>query len=260
MHKKLDRLLFNDSWVSGFQSHSLELLSKATSDHCPILYKVDFQLSSTPRSFKFQHMWLRRPDFLELVRSNWILPMTSFGMFRFSQKLKRLKAALRLWNRDHFGNVHTNIKRAEEDLRARELSFEQSGSDADLLSLNRAQAVFIRSQTEEKAFWRQKARLRWLDEGDRNTRFFHSSVVLKRTRLSISRIKLSDSTWTDNPQAIRNEATIFFHNLLAPQLPVLDASHAEYLLDFIPTILSDDDNQSLLRPINLEEVREAIFC
>lgn len=60
VHKKLDQLLFNSSWISAFSSSSLELLSKATSDHCPLLLKVPFHSQSVPKPFKFQSMWVGR--------------------------------------------------------------------------------------------------------------------------------------------------------------------------------------------------------
>lgn len=117
VHKKLDRLLFNSSWISAFSSSSLELLSKATSDHCPLLLKVPFHSQSVPKPFKFQSMWIGRHDFQDVVRRSWAAPLSAFGMLRFSLKLKRFQGVLRDWNRLHFGDVHANVKNAEADLR-----------------------------------------------------------------------------------------------------------------------------------------------
>lgn len=47
-------------------------------------------------------------------------------------------------------------------------------------SLRRAQAKFRQSLIVEESFWKQKARVRWLDLGDKNTKFFHSVVKQKR--------------------------------------------------------------------------------
>lgn len=81
-------------------------------------------------------------------------PLTGYGMLWFSLKLKRLKHTLRNWNKVHFGNVHQNFKLAELDLRTKELSYEQSGLERDLLSLQHAQSLYIRSLAEEEAFWK----------------------------------------------------------------------------------------------------------
>lgn len=63
-----------------------------------------------PRSFKFQSMWIGRKDFLDVVKSSWEAPVDEFGMLWFYLKLRRLKQALREWNRDKFGNILLKAK------------------------------------------------------------------------------------------------------------------------------------------------------
>lgn len=57
-----------------------------------------------------------------------------------------------------------------------ESQFDQTGLDSDLLVLKEAQALLLRSIAEEEAFWRLKARLKWAQDGDHNTKLFHTSV------------------------------------------------------------------------------------
>lgn len=118
VHKNLDRLLFNSSWLSSFLNGSLELLSKATSDHCPSLLKVLLHSHVVPKPFKFETLWTGRKSFQEVVQTSWLAPISSYGMRKFSLNLKRLKGALRAWNRPHFDYVHANVKNAEAALQA----------------------------------------------------------------------------------------------------------------------------------------------
>lgn len=46
----------------------------------------------------------------------------------------------------------------------------------------------------EEIFWRQKSREVWLSDGDRNTKFFHSSTKLKRSRNRIYCIENSSGS------------------------------------------------------------------
>lgn len=42
---------------------------------------------------------------------------------------------------------------------------------------------------QEESLWRQKSRISWLKEGEQNTRFFHQSVLIRRRRNRILRLK-----------------------------------------------------------------------
>lgn len=94
--KKLDRILFNSAWLSDFTCVSV-VVTRATSDHVPLLYRVHFQQPSMPKSSKFQDMWLGRA----VVRSCLEEQSEGYGMLRFSLKLWRLKHVLREWNKDN---------------------------------------------------------------------------------------------------------------------------------------------------------------
>ncbi|XP_039060743.1 uncharacterized protein LOC120204796 [Hibiscus syriacus] len=48
---------------------------------------------------------------------------------------------------------------------------------------------------QEESLWRQKACSRWILQGDRNTKFFHTSVVRRRCANRISALKRNDGSW-----------------------------------------------------------------
>lgn len=152
--KKLDRILFNDSWLHQFPNSSVELLSRGTSAY-------------------------------------------GYGMYKFSCKLRRLRTALRVWNKNDFGNVFRNARLAEDRVKKLENVFDASQVEADLANLNRAQADLLRSLAEEEDFWRQKARIKWLQEGDSNTKFFHSTVLMKKARLAVTKLKDENGVWVE---------------------------------------------------------------
>lgn len=75
-------------------------------------------------SFKFQHMWVSHPSFLSCVDQAWGGNMLEgSALLNLMLKLKRVKAALREWNKNVFGctevhidNLQNRINRLERDL------------------------------------------------------------------------------------------------------------------------------------------------
>ena len=47
-------------------------------------------------------------------------------------------------------------------------------------------------ERQEEIFWKQKSRVKCLNEGEKNTKFFHNSVVPKRLSSKIHKLKKSD--------------------------------------------------------------------
>lgn len=88
-------------------------------------------------SFKFMKMWSRHPDSEKLVKEVWETPVYGNPMFILSQKLKNLKARLKDWNKNIFGDVHSkvNLALAEVDRIQNQINF--SGGSDDLFSRKR---------------------------------------------------------------------------------------------------------------------------
>jgi len=42
---------------------------------------------------------------------------------------------------------------------------------------------------QEEIFWRQKSRIQWIREGERNTKFFHKTTIAHRAHNKITKIK-----------------------------------------------------------------------
>lgn len=114
---------------------------------------------------------------------------------------------------------------------------------------------------EEEDFWKQKARVKWAVEGDRCTKFFHASVLAKRQRLTITKIKNAEGQWLTSDNEVREQAVHFYQALFQAEHrdPVLEEDAIQYFLSFIPTQITEAVNLSLLRPVTIEEIKGAVF-
>ncbi|KAI3472963.1 hypothetical protein Pfo_029210 [Paulownia fortunei] len=218
--KRLDRMLYSESWLDLCHSTRVSHLTRTWSDHAPLLTSVCFHATRVPSSFRFLKMWTRHRLFLDDIKSSWQPPTGSTGMINLQQKLYRLKHFLKRWNKEVFGNIFDNIRKAEQEVAGKEQNFDENPSDSNLIALKRSTAILTQALTIEEEFWKQKAACRWIVEGERNTKFFQSLVKKKCYKSRIHSI-LQEGTIISDPEEIKSSATSFFHSLLSNDIPNL---------------------------------------
>lgn len=107
-------------------------------------------------------------------------------------------------------------------------------------------------------FWKQKSRVDWLQEGDRNTTFFHNFVKAQRYGNSITSLISSEGAQLSSCVDISREVVSYFSNLFTKdEFIVVEEERA--ILNCIPPLVSDEMNDALVRPILLSELEEVVF-
>lgn len=71
---------------------------------------------------------------------------------------------------------------------------------------------YIKLSSFEESFFKEKSRIKWLKEGDKNTKFFHRSVKTHRARNKILRLQMEDGAWTKDYEEVKNLAVNYFEN------------------------------------------------
>lgn len=209
-----------------------------------------------PARFKFLHAWVKHQGFMDVVRQSWGPPVDNCsGMASFHLKLFQLKMNLKVWNKEVFGNIFHKVKEAEDEVTRLEHQFDISASMEDRIKLSESRAKFQRAIIAEESFLKQQSSIRWIHEGDANTRFFHGMIRKKRQSCHIHRIKNTSGSWITEPLEIANSAVQFFQNLLLEQHSNWQASD----FDFIPSMITTEDEANLSREPTIEEVKRAVF-
>ncbi|KAG6472451.1 hypothetical protein ZIOFF_069915 [Zingiber officinale] len=86
------------------------------------------------------------------VRLNWMLPCTGFGLHKLQFKLKRLKANLKWWNSEVFGNIHDNVRKAEENFAVSEKIFDVNPFEVNKLNKAKCQALLFQALNMKEMF------------------------------------------------------------------------------------------------------------
>ncbi|XP_060202918.1 uncharacterized protein LOC132631354 [Lycium barbarum] len=163
--------------------------------------------------------------------------------------------ALSKWSRDTYGDIFKQIATLEEVVQVHEQEFEQNPTGLNRERLQRVQADLIRFYAIEEKFWRQKAGMLWFQDGDRNTKFFHAHVNGKRIKLQLQRIQDHTGTWLDTEEEIAQEAIRFFSDQFKEENNPTDFS----MLDKIPKMVTEEQNQQLYEMPDEAEVKRAVF-
>ncbi|KAL0288495.1 UNVERIFIED_CONTAM: Retrovirus-related Pol polyprotein from type-2 retrotransposable element R2DM [Sesamum angustifolium] len=248
--RRLDRVLYSQEWAKLFNSTRVSHLPRRLSDHHPLLIYATRTEDKVPSSFRFQHMWIMHPNFQEMIKQSWGAPIHGYGMYRLQQNLYRLNDHLKQWNRDIFGNVFSLVDQAKAAANEAEKQFDRLPSEANLINLNRQNVALVYALNLESEFWRQKRNCKWLEAGERNTKFFHSSVKKKRLKSRISRVMDNQQEITDSAQ-IKESAVHFFGSILC------DTSATSLPHDFpfqFPQVQQDVLNLS--QPPSQEDIKE----
>ncbi|KAL0450913.1 UNVERIFIED_CONTAM: hypothetical protein Slati_1647700 [Sesamum latifolium] len=252
--QRLDRVLFSSEWVDALPQTVIRHLPRSSSDHSPLLIQVRTSILKGPSSFRFQNMWFRHSDFMDVVKESWSFPTTSSGMGNLGVKLKRLKHRLKDWNKNVFGDIFANLTVAEEAVVQAEKRYDSTPTEANLLEMNRCTAQLQHALSIEEDYWRQKATCRWVLEGERNTRFFHSMVRKKRSRTAINSV-FHEGQLLTNEQLIKESGVDYFRSLLTTE----STRTAPSLLQNIPRVISMSEGEALYESTNTDEVRRVIF-
>ena len=123
-------------------------------------------------------MWLSHASFISLVNNNWAIPCSGTPRY-LAQKLKILKSKLKIWNYEVFGQLKHYIADAKKLVVEAQTLYDSNPSKPPLLALNSSKSSLHNWLKAESVYWKQKSKIRWLKDGDRNTEFFHLSAITR---------------------------------------------------------------------------------
>jgi len=112
----------------------------------------------------------------------------------FAIKLKSLKKKLIAWNKNSGDSLKKNLEDCRVKIKELDLLEEERNlSREEFVSRNVLWKEFQIVALKEEIFWKQRVRVRWLKEGDRNTKFFHKVASHHRNSNGIYGLMINDS-------------------------------------------------------------------
>ena len=102
---------------------------------------------------------------------------------------------------------------------------------------------------------KQRARLEWLKEGDRNTSFFQAKAKERARSKRITSLMREDGVTVMEQAELEDLAKAFYTNLFTAQ----DVLELEGILQHVPVKVTDEMKASMNMPFTEKEVERALF-
>jgi len=214
---RLDRFLISESIMLQNLDMEVSILLIGGSDPWPL--QIHFTNMDRPhnRPFRFEAFWIDHQTFMQNIQS-WWTQTTIEGdniMYIFQQKLKIIKANLKRWNKNTFGNIFQAKRELEEKMAGLQRTMIKEGPNEERLAQeSNLQKKWEERLRQEELLWKQKSRVQWLKHGERNTSFLHKSTIHHRANNRILSLTKVDGAKVFTREQIGYELNSYFRSLL----------------------------------------------
>ncbi|KAL0361211.1 UNVERIFIED_CONTAM: hypothetical protein Sradi_3805600 [Sesamum radiatum] len=186
IYERLDRACSDSSWQTRFPAAVVRHIPVVSSDHSALLIDIEpAHRPSRPRykPFRFEAAWASSTDCEQVIREGWHI-LNDSSHFPLLSKLSSCTSRLKEWStKQGTLSLKQQIQHCEAKLtRIRR----QPLTPANKSEANRIRGELERLLAEDEVYWKQRGKVHWLREGDRNTSFFHNQANTRRRMNAIS--------------------------------------------------------------------------
>ncbi|XP_021715945.1 uncharacterized protein LOC110683843 [Chenopodium quinoa] len=244
---RLDRALATVGWNDFFPNAHVVHLDREWSDHSPIKLllhnRENGRLGDKP--FRFEQFWKSADGCERVVEAAW------GGSVDLEAKMNICARELKQWSDTKFGDVFRELRKKRKNLK----KLNRGGLSATQLEQRRRLLWDIEGLiAHEETYWRQRSRVLWLSEGDKNTKFFHQRTSSRKRRNTIKKLNLDDGGVVTGDDDIGEAAVTYFRDLFSSSNPTL----IDQALHGFQTRVTDDMNNTLRANYTGEEVKQAL--
>lgn len=169
-----------------------------------------------------------------------------------SQKLGNLSASLRQWSGANIGCVSREIKKLKKELALLH-------NDPKCLSPSHVEIKITNQLVEfyhmEEILQRQRSRVDWLVDGDKNMSFFQRRASMRRRKNHIKNPQKSDGTLTQDPTEMTSLTNEFYNDLFHSE----GTPGMENVLNAVPVKVTTEMNMNLMAPFTPDDMKSALF-
>ncbi|XP_061376477.1 uncharacterized protein LOC133318493, partial [Gastrolobium bilobum] len=206
--KRLDRACSNDLWRVTFEEGHVRALPRLNSDHNPFLISLSSSKDEwKDRPFRFHSFWQDHILFNQFLKDNWHVHMN------ITDCLKVLTPCIKEWNKKVFGNIKHRKNKLMRRLEGIQRAISEHNKDYLEKVECKIKAELEEVLDQEELLWYEKSRTQWINQGDRNTRYYHTKTIVRRKRGRIMELKDDNGSWIHEEEGLVKMIHNFYINL-----------------------------------------------
>ncbi|KAL5734017.1 hypothetical protein ACOSP7_031878 [Xanthoceras sorbifolium] len=230
----------------------------AWSDHRPILLEVlEERVALGPatirrkKRFHFEFAWADLPKCKEAIKQSWV--DHGRGVNSVIKNLEYCEEKLAGWYKLQRDSLASSIRAAQNELKGLSCSSNPTSWRNITIVETRLDDLMKR----EEVFWRQRSRVSWLKEGDKNTKFFHAKATSRKYCNNIVGLFDHVGTWHTSKVAMQHIVQDYFSHLFNSNH--LSDEMIFQVVDSVDARVAPSSSRLLDRPFLAKEVRAALF-
>ena len=177
-------------------------------------------------------------------------------MYSFTTKLRILKIALRSLHRHNTSHISRRVAEAQSNWNQAQMALDESPA-LEVLAASERNCARLYNQLckDEEAIYKQRSRIQCLQLGDRNTKFFHRSLVHRQTSNAVHVLTDEAGNQVYEKDKLGTMAVKYFQQLLTAPPPTPEDNIPRLYPTAIPSICIPN----LIQAITEEEIKMALF-
>ncbi|XP_024043217.1 uncharacterized protein LOC112099919 [Citrus clementina] len=127
------------------------------------------------------------------------------------------KAQLQRWSKQQFGNMMAKVNQLKRKLVEIKFNHVQYEAKNEIRNTEKQIENLL---MDEETYWRQRSRVEWLKEGDRNTKFFYSKALAPMKKNMIWGVLNQQNVWVEDEEEVERQFCNYFTNLFTTSSPI----------------------------------------
>ncbi|VVB10802.1 unnamed protein product [Arabis nemorensis] len=178
-------------------------------------------------------------EFIPTVGSYWEnstpLFISTSALYRLGKKLKSLKSVLRALSREKLSDLSRRTKDAYDNLCLKQKATLINPTDDAIEAEKKSFATWQQLADIEEKYLQQRAKLHWLEVGDRNNAYFIRSAHTRKMKNAINEVIRPNGDVLKTQEEIKEEAVRFFedfYNIEPEEFEVIPTGSLQDILRF----------------------------